>query len=82
MAVLARSCPATCAADSLWTAPLPSCPVLTNPTPALRSPTSLLPLPSLSAQVRRLEEALKTGHLPSEITVGGEANGAAAMDEG
>lgn len=34
-------------------------------------------------EVRRLEEALKTGHLPSEITVGGEgANGAAAMDEG
>lgn len=38
-------------------------------------------------EVRRLEDALRTGHLPSEITVGGEeggqaANGAAAMDEG
>lgn len=43
-------------------------------------------------EVRRLEDALKTGHLPSEITVGGEdgaaaagaaANGgAAAMEEG
>ena len=37
-------------------------------------------------EVRRLEDALRTGHLPSEITVGAEggdaANGAAAMDEG
>lgn len=35
-------------------------------------------------EVRRLEDALKTGHLPSEITVGGAdgGSGAAAMDEG
>ena len=37
-------------------------------------------------EVRRLEDALRTGHLPSEITIGGgegeAANGAAAMDEG
>ncbi len=38
-------------------------------------------------EVRRLEDALKTGHLPSEITIGGgegeaAANGAAAMEEG
>ena len=33
-------------------------------------------------EVRRLEEALKTGHLPSEVAVGEGPNGAAAMDEG
>ena len=44
-------------------------------------------------EVRRLEDALKTGHLPSEITVGAEdgaaagegaanGSGAAAMEEG
>jgi U2 small nuclear ribonucleoprotein A' len=41
-------------------------------------------------EVRRLEDALRTGHLPSEITIGGggegdgaaAANGASAMEEG
>ena len=36
-------------------------------------------------EVRRLEEALKTGHLPSQVSIGdggAAANGAAAMDEG
>jgi U2 small nuclear ribonucleoprotein A' len=36
-------------------------------------------------EVRRLEDALRTGHLPSEITIGDgnpAANGAAAMEEG
>ncbi len=39
-------------------------------------------------EVRRLEEALVTGHLPSQVQVGGPAggedgpNGAAAMEEG
>lgn len=34
-------------------------------------------------EVRRLEDALKTGHLPSEVTIGGgEENGAAAAANG
>lgn len=34
-------------------------------------------------EVRRLEEALKTGHLPSEVAVGAERPaGAGAMEEG
>ena len=44
---------------------------------------------STMEEVRRLEEALKTGHLPSEIVIGAEqaaggggANGASAMEEG
>ena len=33
-------------------------------------------------EVRRLEDALKTGHLPSEVQVGEGGNGTAAMEEG
>lgn len=69
-----------------------------RPEPAAASRPPPHPLPNLPTQaaiaaastleeVRRLEDALRTGHLPSEVVVGGEggeaaANGAAAMDEG
>lgn len=61
-----------------------------GPTPEqITAIKSAIAAASTLEEVRRLEEALKTGHLPSEIAVGGEdeaggaANGgAAAMEEG
>lgn len=56
-----------------------------GPTPEqITSIKAAIAAASTLEEVRRLEDALRTGHLPSEMSIDGApaANGAAAMEEG